>query len=46
MTPAADAALTDGATITIVTLPTVTVTVGTDPATSIGDRGGNGGRRA
>ena len=34
VSPEAGAALADGATITIVTLPTITLTVGTDPATS------------
>jgi uncharacterized protein YabE (DUF348 family) len=34
VSPDAGAALTDGATITIVTLPTITLTVGVDPATS------------
>ena len=34
VSPEAGAVLADGATITIVTLPTITLTVGTDPATS------------
>ena len=39
VTPAADAPLTDGAAISVVTLPTVSLAVGTDPAVSRGGRG-------
>ena len=35
VTPAVDTVITEGAAVTVVTLPTVTVTVGTDPATSV-----------